>query len=85
MIIEVGNFTNGTFFMLKVKNIPITEVRSLVLDTIGLFHVNQVSFSEYQGETARDRGVRVLLPESATSGTGFGRTIAELTKMEELL
>ena len=85
MIIEVANYSNGTFFMLLVKNIPISEVRSLVLDTIGMFHANQVSFSEYQGEAKGDKGVRILLPESATTGTGFGRTIAELTKMEELL
>lgn len=76
MIIEVAKFPNGIFFMLIVKNIPINEVRLLVLETIGIFHSHSVSFSERHGE------VKILIPESATSGTGFGRTIAELTKLE---
>lgn len=84
MIVEAAKFSNGIFFMLIVKNIPINEVRILVLDTIGSFHANMVSFSEWQGENRNDKGVKIMIPASATDGTGFGRTIAELTKLEEM-
>ena len=84
MIIEAAKFSNGIFFMLIVKNIPINEVRILVMDTIGVFHSHAVSFSEYQGENRNDKGVKIMIPASATDGTGFGRTIAELTKLEEM-
>jgi hypothetical protein len=82
MIIEAAKFSNGTFYILIVKNIPINEVRILVMDTIGVFHSHSVSFSEYHGENKNDTGVKVMIPEAATTGTGFGRTIAELTKLE---
>jgi hypothetical protein len=83
IIIEAAQYSNGTFFMLIVKDIPISKVREVVLSNIGLFHTNAVSFSEFEGENRNDKGVKILIPESATSGTGFGRTVAELTKLEK--
>jgi len=84
MIIEAAKFSNGVFFMLIVKNIPINEVRILVMDTIGVFHSHAVSFSEYQGENRNDKGVKIMIPEAAVNSTGFGRTISELVKLEEM-
>lgn len=84
MIIEVAKFSNGIFFMLIVKNIPINEVRILVMDTIGALDSHSVSFSEHQGENPRNKGVKIMIPASATMGTGFARTIVELAKLEGL-
>jgi hypothetical protein len=82
VIIEAEKFSNGVFYMLTVKNIPLNEVKILVNDTIGTLHSHAVSFSEYQGESRSDKGVRIWIPASITVGTGFGRTIAELAKLE---
>jgi len=82
MIIEAAKFPNGIFFILIVRNIPINEVRILVLDTIGVFHSHAVSFSVHQCESRTEIGVKIMIPEAAVNSTGFGRTISELVKLE---